>query len=313
MPAAPATSRETRAPALEDALDGEPDLLVVVRPRSIARDRLYGPLFRRASLLASTRSGAANVGTTALAAFERADEAIVVAYDRGGRDAVIAVRGVPADVDAITMVDTDGKPLWERAREDPGGVTELAARDPKVDAALFVLPLRVWVIAVGDAVARARDVYARRSPRPSRSVDLRVDPSSLAVVQLRGESIVRHEPRLRVGPLASIGRDLDHVDLALEPGVAGQVVGRFVYSADGSALEAEQRMKDVLGAFSRKFGEKFHWLDAIRVLRAAREVTVRGKLPQAWVEGLLEAEAASLDDASTPLAPPAPPADSGAP
>jgi hypothetical protein len=309
----PAQAR-ARTPQLEDALDGPPDLLIVVRPRSIARDRLYGPLFRRASVLASTRSGAANVGTTALAAFERADEAIFAGYDRGGRDAVIAVRGVPADVDAITLVDTAGKPLWERVRESPGGVTELVARDPKVDAALFVLPMRTWVIAVGDAVPRAREVYGRASPASSRPAPLTLDPVPLAVVQLRGEALLRHEARLRVGPLAPIGRDLDHVDLALEPGVRGEVAGRFVYTDERSAFESEQRMKDVLGAFSRKFGEKLRWLDAIRVVHASREVSVRGRLPQSWVEGLLDAEAAdtsSLDQAPPPVTPAS--GDAGAP
>jgi hypothetical protein len=37
------------------------------------------------------------------------------------------------------------------------------------------------------------------------------------------------------------------------------------------------------------------WVDAIRVTRASRAVTVRGALPHAWIEGLLEAGGAPLD------------------
>jgi hypothetical protein len=301
--AAPRDSRRVAAhagePRLEDALDGEPDLLVVLRPRRIARDRLYGPLFRRASLLASTKSGAGNVGTTALAAFERADEAIVAVYDRGGRDAIVAVRGVPAEIDAASVVDTAGKPLWQKVRDEGSGVTEYAPSDPKVDAALFVLPLRVWVIAVGDAIARAGAAYTRQAP--SRGALVAFDAGPLAIVQLRGDALVRHEVRLRVGPLAPIGRDLERVSLVLEAAAitadargSGEITGRFVYEKDAAAAESEARINDVLGAFSRKFGERYRWLDAIRVVRASREIAVRGKLPPSWVEGLLEAEGAEL-------------------
>ena len=50
-------ARDT-TPRLEDAFDGEPALLVVIRPTKLARDPLYGPLVRRVTQLASTRVAA---------------------------------------------------------------------------------------------------------------------------------------------------------------------------------------------------------------------------------------------------------------
>src|SRR5262249_40317106 len=119
--------------------------------------------------------------------------------------------------------------------------------------------------------------------------------AALVVVQLRGEALARHEPRLRRGPLAPIGRSLDRVEIGLEPGAKGEWAGRFVYTEDARAEEAELAIKDVLGAFSRKFGEKMRWLEEIRVSRAARAVAVRGRLPRSWVEGLLEAGAGPIE------------------
>jgi hypothetical protein len=278
------------SPRIEDAFDGEPEVLVVVRPKKLVRDPLYGPLLRRVSELALERAAVASaVGTTAFAALERADEVLLASYDLRAGDAVVGVRGVPADVEASHVVDTGGAALWGHARELPGGIEELAATDGAVAASLFVLPRRSWVIAVGPGVARVR----RSLTEGTRHGDPHLaatDPDALAVVRLRPDVLVRARPQLASGPLAPIARDLDTATLSLEPGPEGQVgevSARFVYGDAPFATGAESSFREVVGAFVRAYEAKAPWLHAVTVAREERSVVVRGRIPRAWVDGFL--------------------------
>ncbi len=278
------------SPRIEDAFDGEPEILVVVRPRRLVRDPLYGPLLRRVSELASEQAAVASaVGTTAFAALERADEVLLASYDLRAGDAVVAVRGVPADVEASRVVDTGGAALWAHARDLPGGVEELAATDPSVGASLFVLPRRAWVVAAGPAVARVRRSFSDGRRRGDAQLGA-VDPEALAVARLRPDALVRARPQLASGPLAPVARDLDSATFSLEPGPEGQVgevSARFVYGDLPFATSAESSFRDVVGAFVRAYESKAPWLHAVTVARDERAVVVRGRIPRAWVDGFL--------------------------
>jgi hypothetical protein len=281
-------------PRLEDAFDGSPALVVVVRPAKLVQDPLYGPLLRRASQLAAARVAVGGaLGQTALSVIERTDEVVAGVYDRDGRDAVIGLEGVPADVDASRVVDGNASPLWVHVSDLPFGVEELAPADHTTGAALFVLPRRAWVIAVGAAAGRARAAFVeRRHPR-----DLPVVPDEeLAVASLRGSALVDARPGLAHGPLAPIVQDLDRVSVALEPGpvgAVGEVVARLVYGDAPFAERASICVGDVLAAFTNKFEKQAPWLHAVHVTRQDRAVVVRGRIPRAWADGLLRVD---LDD-----------------
>jgi hypothetical protein len=287
------TAARESSPRVEDAFSGDPELLLVVRPAKLSRDLLYGPLLRRVSQLASTHAAvAAAVGTTALAALERADEVILGAYDAGAQDAVVAVRGVPAEIDAARVVDTSGAPLWRHERDLSRGIEELSPADPAVDAALFVLPGRAWVIAVGAAVARTRAAYVEGAHGGASSLGA-IDPDPLLVARLRGDALVRLRPQLAEGPLAPVTRDLDDVTLSLEPGPEGQVgevVARFIYGDAPFAARAESPVRDVVAAFTRAYDARAPWLHAVTIAHEDRVVVVRGRIPRAWVDGFLHLE-----------------------
>ena len=290
--------RSDRAPRLEDAFDGAPDLLVVVRPARIVRDPLYGPLVRRVGALASARAGVGGaVGTTALAALERTDEVLLGVYDREARDAVIALRGVPADVEAARLLDTSGAPLWIHFRDFPTGVEELVPHDGSPEAALFVLPRRGWLVAVGQGVGRAVRAYGEGLR--GEGVSLAVSDAPLALARLRGEALVHARPALAEGPLMDLVRDLDAITVSLEPGPegevgeVGEVAARLVYGDVPFAARAERCANDVLGAFTRKYDASAPWLRAVKVGREERTVVVKGRIPRAWVDGFVHVE---LDD-----------------
>jgi hypothetical protein len=279
-----------RSPRIEDAFDGVPALLVVVRPAKLTQDPLYGPLIRTASRLASAQAAVAEaVGTTTLAVVERSDEVICGVYDRDARDAVVAFRGVPADAEPSHLVDTNGKPLWAHLRDLPGGIEELAPTDVSADAALFALPRRAWVIAVGGAIPRARAAYVDGTHGASPRFGT-VDDAPLAVARLRGDALVRARPSLADGPLAPMVQGLDVAAFSLEPGsegAIGEIVGRFVYARVPLAEHAAECANDVVAAFVHKFEAKAPWLHAVKVSREERAVIVRGRIPRAWADGFI--------------------------
>jgi hypothetical protein len=285
-----------REATLEDVFDGEPALLVVLRPSRMTQDPLYGPFLRRAGELASAKAAVAEaVGSTALAVLQRTEEVVLGVYDEGAHDVVIALRGPPADVDPSRIVDTVGKPIWLHARDLPNGVEELAPAEGSDQAALFVLPRRAWVIAVGKAVVRSRTVFVE-GPRKEAARFAAVDDDPLAVFRLEGDALLRARPALAEGALAPMVRDLQYASISLQPGPegdVGEVTGRFVYGEPAFAEKAEACAIDVLLAFTRMFDKKAPWLHAVKVSRAERAVLVKGRIPRAWADGFLHVD---LDD-----------------
>ncbi|HTB78773.1 MAG TPA: hypothetical protein VK762_36270 [Polyangiaceae bacterium] len=352
-------------PRWEDVFDRTPELLAVVFPTALRKDAVYGPLLRRAIDLVREQSRVV-AETRALDAMEDAEEVIVgvrpdvaavsttptdgepAGREPGEREAggevVVVVRGVRADVDPVTLVDADGHALWEPGPS--GRVRELVRRatptsaDPAtspVPASLFELPGRTWVIASGDARARARSVFARplgRSPLPAPTAG----GATLLTLRIDGPSLVARVRALqRSSGLAAIGRRLEAVtlELAADPSAPDAATGSdaaglhrtlkasLSYAEADAATSAEATARDVVAAIARKRPEDLAWLASASVERpagdgspgtsapggsagrtvpggAGRTVIVTAPLPSHLVGALLHAGAATLQTDPTP-------------
>jgi len=295
-----------RTPAtLASLLSRPPDLVLTLRPQALARDRVYGPLLRRAGEMAAAYAGPTTLGTTTLGVLEQTDE-VVVAENDHGREAVVVLRGVPASVDPTQVVDTNGRPLWQAVQGDVRTTLhELAPADP-ADAsqvALFVAPGLVWVIAAGPAIAATRAALVR----PRGAEGLRGHETVLLALGMRGESLVAQEPRLRQGALAPIGTGLTRVDLELTPGSSGLVLGHLTYATPDVAIAAEVTAEEITRAFHDRLERAAHaaasdagapppprssldWLGAASVSESGGVVTVRVPIPRRWLDAISKAD-----------------------
>jgi hypothetical protein len=207
---------------------------------------------------------------------------------------VLVARGVRADVDPARMVDDEGHGLWQPG--PPGRVPELVretdAHGHPVDASLFVLPGRTWVIAQGQARARARQAFAHPFNRPQ----MQLDPDALAIVRIDGPSLVARVHALQdLGGLAAVGHRLRSVSLELPPGAEHSVRATFAYADEDSAATSAVTVEQALQAISRSKREGLAWLGAARVGRAPRSVVVTSPLPGRLIDALLHAGSAPLD------------------
>jgi hypothetical protein len=274
-------------PRWEAVLDPTPELLVVIRPQAVRRDRMSGPLVRQAIELARERSRLVTA-VGALQAMEDAEEVIVGAREgdwEEPREIVIVVRGVRADIDPAGLVDETGRALWVASPREPSAdVRELrapadertsegdeSAQGPIAarDASLFELPGRTWVIATGNARARARDLFARAPAGPPTTAlelpqlegsalrgcdtDGEDDKGSrLALVRLNGPALVAHLRALRPPALlAPVGRELASVTIVLlsgENGENGVLRAALTYDRTQAVAPAEATVREALAA-----------------------------------------------------------------
>jgi hypothetical protein len=330
-------------PRWEDVIDTTPELLAVVFPTALRKDRVYGPLLRRAIDLVRSQSRVVTE-TRALDAMEDAEEVIVgVRPDPGGvlrpgglagesaGEVVVVVRGVRADVDPVSLVDAEGQPLWvlgpsgrvrELVRSDARSVAAGSPAASPVPASLFELPGRTWLIASGDARARARDAFARSAPTPRRAPRFELfEPNgvdTLAVLRIDGPSLVARVRALRPsGALGALGRRLEAVTFELAAGSTApdgrsgadptslrRTIRASLSYADGdAAASAEETARDVVGAIARKKPDDLAWLASATVDRPGAgaapglSVVVSAPLPPQLVGALLHAGAATLDTA----------------
>lgn len=290
---APARSRAAapvaaaRRLSVDDLLEHPADVKVTLHPPAVAYDRVYGALLRRASALAAAYAGPRTLGTTALAALERTDEVDAAVNDEG--EAVVVLRGVPADLDVAHVVDENGRPVWRPIVGDLRHTFVEYEPTAQADATLFVLPERVWVVASGAARMHTREVLVIGAG----AVTFAEGEPGLAVLGVRGAALVRRDARLRSGPLAPLGRSLVHASFELAPGAQGVLLSRLVYPDDLAASGAEQTARDIVSAFRHILEEtekganaKTHreppplsWLAAAGVERAGATVTVRAPIP----------------------------------
>jgi hypothetical protein len=283
-------------PHWQDVFDTTPELLVVVRPKALTGDRIYGALLRRA--IATAREKSSVVAATRFAdAVEDADE-VVVGFrpdtpDHAGEIVLIA-RGVRADVDPAKLVDSEGHGLWTPG---PSGaarelVCEQDAHGHPLGASLFELPGRTWVIATGAARQRARDAFAHPFARPP--MDL--DPSALAIVRIDGPSLVARVAFLQeYGSFAAAGRHLKSVTFSLPPGGEGSVKGTLAYADEDAAALAEVSIREHVDAVARlQKPESLTWLGSAKVERPDTRVVMTAPLPPKIVDALLSAGGTSL-------------------
>jgi hypothetical protein len=301
--------QEARAPAVdrtqphwEDAFDRSPDILVLLHPKALTRDPTYGPLLKNVSRIVAARAPQ-TAGTRAIEVFESSDEVIFGLRKRATNDALVVLRGVRADVEPVKLVDDKGAPMWgelpnrrskfmeyERKQPGEGSGVDHAGQAPAAPS-LFALPLRTWVIATGDARARARDAFEHPVDRPAPAKD----DSALFLVRLDGPALIEGVPRLRAkgGALEPMGRHLVAVTAALRPGSEGLIV-TFLYDEDAAAALAEQVLKQVASALASEGSEKTKWLGDAKVSREATTITARVTLPRRLIEELPQVTAAEL-------------------
>jgi hypothetical protein len=278
-----------RTVTVDDLLSHPAEVTVTLHPPALERDAVYGPLLQRASAMAAAYAGPRTVGTTALAAFERTDE-VVVASNDATAEAVVVLHGVPGDLDAGRVVDEHGNPIWRPVIGDVS--PRVVEYEPAIaaDAALFVLPQRIWIIATGDAKARTREALLG----PISASSLAGEDATLAVLSIRGSALVRRDARLRDGALAPLGRALLRASFELAPGAEGVIDARFVYADPAAAHASEETARDVVAAFRRRLQSlnppPLSWLAAAGVECSAATVTVRAPIPKSWLEALAHAD-----------------------
>lgn len=295
--AAPAPQARHAEPRWQDAFDDTPELLVVVRPAELRRDKVYGPLLRRAIELARQQNRV--MSATPLEAIEGAEEVVIGVYQskHGGDDAapdiVLVVVGVRADIDPAGLVDSGGRPLWSQGPNGPVRelVRERDERGLPVAASLFELPGRTWVIASGDARARGREAFAHPFDKPP--MDL--DPTALAVARIDGPSLVGRVRALQtLGSHAAIGRRLRALTLRLPPGASGQVDLTLAYADEDAAAFAEVTAREAIEAIARRKPGGLGWLATANVDRAGKRLILKMPLPQPLVEGWLHGGSAGI-------------------
>jgi hypothetical protein len=308
-PPAPATATAGPAdPRWQDVFAGTPELLLVVFPKEVRRDKVYGSLLRRAIEVARESSHAVTE-TRTLDAMEDADEVILGVRPRSpgvDGETTVVVRGAPTGVDPARLVDSDGHPLWtpgplagtERIRElvrvppahvAPDGVPEGGAEadDGPLDASLFELPGATWIITSGVARARARAALARPTARPSPPLAEGV----LAAARIDGASLVAHVPPLGPrGLLANVGARLQSATFALPPGAERALRVTLAYADEGAARGAADRARIVVETVARTKPDRTSWLSALSaasVSRSGTEVVVEAPLPEPLIDALL--------------------------
>jgi hypothetical protein len=304
-PERPAVVEAAAEPQWQDVFETTPELLVALRPGALRQDKVYGPLLKRVIEVTRERSRVVSA-TRVLEVMEDAEEVIVGLRpaSRGGDDAlgevVLVVSGVRASVDPARVVDSDGRALWTPGPS--GGARELVRerdeRGQPLDASLFELEGRTWVIALGEARARARQVFARPVGRPA----LKLDPEALAMVRVDGPSFVKRFRAFQpLGGLAAIGRKLQSLTLLLPPGAEARLEIVLSYTEEDAAAFAEVTARRAVEAIARKKPASLAWLAEAKVDRPDRRVVLTLPLPAGLVDSLLHAGSAPLDlDAATP-------------
>jgi hypothetical protein len=271
-PAPVSKPRETPI-AWADVFEG-PDLWVVVRPRAFRSDPVYGAFFRALVQVALARG--LGRGASMVEAAEGAEE-IVLGLARGD-DAAIVFRGVPAHLDPATMSDSEGRSLF-RARDERGRVAEYEVAG-KSDGALFVLPDRTWIGALGAARTRARRAFAMPLGHPPPQLDR----EALAAVSVTGPLAHALDRHPMFGPL---GARLETSDLVLKPARGGLLVTLRYADAPAATTAAAHARR------LRSAAEKA-WIKDAEIVVDDRTVRVKASLPPRLLEELPSASGADF-------------------
>lgn len=277
-PAAPppvATRKETVA-RWPDVFEGTPDIYGVVRPQALKRDGLYGSFWTSLMRVASARGFTR--GTTMVETAEGADE-IIVGINKGD-DAAIVLRGVPASIEPQKVADAEGHPLFravnDRAKVAEYEIVETRKQSPGAGA-LFVLPDRTWVGALGEARSRARQAFATPLNRPTP----RVDADALVAVRFAGPVTHLFDRHPVWGVLT---KKLVSATFTLKPAKGGLVISLAYEEADVVA-RAEMHAKGIVEDLA-KDKERFGWLKDADVRYEGNAVLIRVAIPPRLLEEL---------------------------
>jgi len=283
----PEPVKKENAPVWADVFDTTPDLYAVIRPKALKRDGLYGAFFTSIVRAAEARGIAR--GDTMVQAAEGAEE-IIVGVERRGGGAALVLRGVPASLDPEKITDAEGHALF-RPRSDRSKVVEYELVDPRNAGAgaLFVLPDRTWVGALGEAHVRARQAFATPQNRPAP----RLDEDALAAVRISGPlaHVIDGHPTFGV-----LAKKLTSATFTLKPGKGGVVVALAYEDADATAW-AEMQAKRLAGELSKKSGQgsaDLGWLKEAKIAYEGNTVFVRLAVPPRLLEELPRATGADF-------------------
>jgi len=287
----PPPPKKEAAPAWADVFDKTPDLYAVIRPKALKRDGVYGAFFS-ALIRAAEARGIAR-GDTMVQAAEGADE-IVVGLDKG-LDAALVLRGVPASLDPEKITDAEGRALF-RPRSDRSKVVEYEPADRRnADAgALFVLPDRTWVGALGDARLRARQAFATPMHRPAPQLDA----DALAAVRFAGPLVHALDRHPTYGVLT---KKLSSATFTLKAGKGGLVVALAYEDPDATAwaeMQTKRLVEDLsktgLGGTKRNGSADLAWLKDAKIAYERNTVFVRVAVPPRLLEELPRASGADF-------------------
>jgi hypothetical protein len=281
-------------PTWQSALDRSPEILAAFQPKALERDKVCGPLLRKALDLAAQHSRAAS-GTRLVDVIADSDEVIAQmsgdAVEGGGDSAaqpqhlVVVLIGVRPDIDPARLVDAEARALWSPGPYGP--VPELTherdADGTPNPTSLFELPNRTWVIATGDERARVRDAFAHpvRSPPPP------VDQNALAMVRLDGPSLEAHVPMFRSAPMVSaVAHDLSSITAELH-GLRGGIDGGvddslqaddlhavLSYTDEPSAAAAQATLNMLIETLRRLRPDGLEWIGEATTSRTTTDVFV---------------------------------------
>ncbi len=243
--------------------------------RSSSRDSVYGPVVKSA-LRVALPSAAPTSLRTACSKRCRAAEMVVVGKSGdsdGGRRGRRPARRARRSRSRVGIAgDTGGTACGTRCRQH-SAVPEFANGN---DVSLFDLGARTWVVAAGARRQEAREVFAHPFGRP---LPFEED-GALALLRIRGETLLDIAPRLRNGDLGPVGKHLAAASLELRPGGEGALVTDFVYRDDESSAFAESTLRDVARALAAPQDGKPPWIAAAEVTQQSRTVEVKAKIAE---------------------------------
>ena len=262
----------------QDAFVTAPDMLLMLHPAELSRDSVYGPVVKSALRVALQQS--AHVASYGMLEAVQSCEIVVVGKsgDRDAVDGIVVLRGVRADLDPRRIAGDGGGAMW-RALPQQSSVPEYAGAS---DASLFDLGQRTWVVAAGARRQEARQVFAHPFGRP---LPFEED-GALALLRIRGETMLTIAPRLRNGDLGPVGRHLAAASLELRPGGEGALAAAFYYRDDESSAFAEVTLRDVAHALSTPGDGKPPWIASAEVGHQGRTVTVKATIAERLLETL---------------------------
>jgi hypothetical protein len=265
--------RAESEPSWPDVFDGVPDLYVVVRPRALKQDSVYGSFWK--SMMSAAEARGVMRGATMVEAVDGSDE-IILGLGTGD-DGAIVLRGVSANIDPMRIQDAKGHPLFKPI-SDRTRVVELGLVDEgHLEGSLFVLPDRTWVGALGAARLRARQVFGRPVHRPTP----KVDGQALATVRVGGTLAHVLDGHPLFGRLA---KRLTSATVSLMPGTGG-LVALLAYPDGDAAAHGEQRARDLAAYLAEKDRRLAFMKDAV-VHYEGSNVTVKVAIPQRLLEEL---------------------------